>query len=88
VIRTMVHAVSDDFEGLKLACAQGQLPGIDPPISPITSPRDIIPLAIVKGMWVWRATGCVAASSKAESTEAISSRCPRGSGRFGTEIEI
>ena len=45
------------YEGLKLACAQGKLPGID--LADITyyiGRETIIPSEDVAGMWVWRET--------------------------------
>src|SRR5258708_23921921 len=45
------------FEGLKLACEQGKLPGID--LTDITyyiSRETIIPSEDIPGMWVWRET--------------------------------
>src|SRR3954463_4239064 len=77
------------FEGLRLACAQGKLPGID--LTDITyyiGRETIIPSEYVPGMWVWRETVFAFLQRNAERTAAFFG-VPTGQVvEFGTEIEI
>jgi len=76
-------------EGLKLACHQGKLPGID--LTDITyyiGRETIIPSEDVPGMWVWRETLFAFLQRNAERTAAFFG-VPTGQVvEFGTEIEI
>ena len=76
-------------EGLKLACAQGRLPGID--LSDVTyyiGRETIIPSEKIPGMWVWRETLFAFLQRNAERTAAFFG-VPTGQVvEFGTEIEI
>jgi KUP system potassium uptake protein len=76
-------------EGLKLACRQGKLPGID--LSDITyyiGRETIIPREDIPGMWVWRETLFAFLQRNAERTAAFFG-VPTGQVvEFGTEIEI
>jgi KUP system potassium uptake protein len=77
------------FEGLKLACAQGKLPGID--LTDITyyiGRETIIPRADVPGMWLWRETIFAFLQRNAERTAAFFDVPARQVVEFGTEIEI
>jgi KUP system potassium uptake protein len=77
------------FEGLKLACAQGKLPGID--LTDITyyiGRETIIPSEDVPGMWVWRETLFAFLQRNAERSAAFFGVPPRQVVEFGTEIEI
>jgi KUP system potassium uptake protein len=77
------------WEGLKLACAQGKLPGID--LADITyyiGRETIIPSEQVAGMWVWRETVFAFLQRNATRTAAFFG-VPTGQVvEFGTEIEI
>ena len=77
------------WEGLKLACAQGKLPGID--LTDITyyiGRETIIPSEDVPGMWVWRETVFAFLQRNATRTAAFFG-VPAGQVvEFGTEIEI
>jgi KUP system potassium uptake protein len=77
------------WEGLKLACAQGKLPGID--LSDITyyiGRETIIPREDIPGMWVWRETVFAFLQRNATRTAAFFG-VPTGQVvEFGTEIEI
>src|SRR3954463_5758187 len=77
------------WEGLKLACAQGELPGID--LTDITyyiGRETIIPREDIPGMWVWRETVFAFLQRNAERTAAFFG-VPTGQVvEFGTEIEI
>jgi KUP system potassium uptake protein len=77
------------FDGLRLACAQGKLPGID--LSDITyyiGRETIIPSEDIPGMWVWRETVFAFLQRNAERTAAFFG-VPSGQVvEFGTEIEI
>jgi KUP system potassium uptake protein len=76
-------------EGLKLACEQGKLPGID--LSDVTyyiGRETIIPREDIPGMWVWRETVFAFLQRNAERTAAFFG-VPTGQVvEFGTEIEI
>jgi KUP system potassium uptake protein len=75
--------------GLKLACDQGKLPGID--LTDITyyiGRETIIPSEDIPGMWVWRETLFAFLQRNAERTAAFFG-VPTGQVvEFGTEIEI
>jgi KUP system potassium uptake protein len=76
-------------EGLKLACAQGKLPGID--LADITyyiGRETIIPSEEVAGMWVWRETVFAFLQRNAERSAAFFGVPTRQVVEFGTEIEI
>jgi KUP system potassium uptake protein len=76
-------------EGLKLACHQGKLPGID--LTDVTyyiGRETIIPSEDIPGMWVWRETLFAFLQRNAERTAAFFG-VPTGQVvEFGTEIEI
>ena len=76
-------------EGLKLACQQGKLQGID--LSNVTyyvGRETIIPREDVPGMWVWRESIFAFLQRNAERTAAFFD-VPTGQVvEFGTEIEI
>src|ERR1700716_1932476 len=77
------------WEGLKLACNQGKLPGID--LSDITyyiGRETIIPSEEVAGMWVWRETVFAFLQRNAERSAAFFGVPTRQVVEFGTEIEI
>jgi KUP system potassium uptake protein len=77
------------FEGLKLACDQGKLPGID--LTDITyyiGRETIIPREDVPGMWVWRETLFAFLQRNAERSAAFFGVPTRQVVEFGTEIEI
>jgi KUP system potassium uptake protein len=77
------------YEGLKLACRQGKLPGVD--LSDITyyvGRETIIPREDVPGMWVWRETLFAFLQRNAERSAAFFG-VPTGQVvEFGTELEI
>lgn len=77
------------YEGLKLACRQGKLPGID--LSDITyyvGRETIIPREDVPGMWVWRESLFAFLQRNAERSAAFFG-VPTGQViEFGTELEI
>ena len=77
------------YDGLRLACDQGKLPGID--LTDITyyiGRETIIPSEEVAGMWVWRETVFAFLQRNAERTAAFFG-VPTGQVvEFGTEIEI
>jgi KUP system potassium uptake protein len=77
------------FEGLKLACAQGKLPGID--LTDITyyiGRETIIPSQEVAGMALWRETVFAFLQRNAERSAAFFGVPTRQVVEFGTEIEI
>ncbi len=77
------------YEGLKLACRQGKLPGID--LSDITyyvGRETIIPSEDVPGMWVWRESVFAFLQRNAERSAAFFGVPARQVVEFGTEIEI
>jgi KUP system potassium uptake protein len=77
------------FEGLKLACEQGKLPGID--LTDITyyiGRETIIPSEEVAGMWLWRETVFAFLQRNAERSAAFFGVPTRQVVEFGTEIEI
>src|SRR5467141_2986529 len=77
------------FEGLKLACEQGKLPGID--LTDITyyiGRETIIPSEDIPGMWVWRETVFAFLQRNAERSAAFFGVPTRQVVEFGTEIEI
>jgi KUP system potassium uptake protein len=77
------------FDGLKLACDQGKLPGID--LTDITyyiGRETIIPREDVPGMWVWRETLFAFLQRNAERSAAFFGVPTRQVVEFGTEIEI
>jgi KUP system potassium uptake protein len=77
------------YDGLKLACAQGKLPGID--LTDITyyiGRETIIPSEDIPGMWVWRETVFAFLQRNAERSAAFFGVPTRQVVEFGTEIEI
>ena len=76
-------------EGLKFACNQAKLPGID--LADVTyyiGRETIIPSEKIPGMWVWRETLFAFLQRNAERTAAFFG-VPTGQVvEFGTEIEI
>ena len=77
------------FEGLKLACSQGKLPGIDlDDITYYIGRETIIPSEEVAGMWVWRETVFAFLQRNAERSAAFFGVPTRQVVDFGTEIEI
>jgi KUP system potassium uptake protein len=77
------------FEGLKLACRQGKLNGVD--LSDVTyyiGRETIIPREDVPGMWVWRESVFAFLQRNAERTAAFFDVPARQVVEFGTEIEI
>jgi KUP system potassium uptake protein len=77
------------WEGLKLACDQGKLPGID--LTDITyyiGRETIIPREDIPGMWVWRETVFAFLQRNAERSAAFFGVPTRQVVEFGTEIEI
>src|SRR6201986_4315176 len=77
------------WEGLKLACAQGKLPGID--LAEITyyiGRETIIPREDIPGMWVWRETVFAFLQRNAERSAAFFGVPARQVVEFGTEIQI
>lgn len=77
------------YEGLRLVCRQGKLPGID--LTDITyyiGRETIIPKEDVPGMWVWRESVFAFLQRNAERSAAFFG-VPTGQVvEFGTEIEI
>lgn len=77
------------YEGLRVACRQGKLPGID--LTDITyyiGRETIIPKEDVPGMWVWRESVFAFLQCNAERSAAFFG-VPTGQVvEFGTEIEI
>jgi KUP system potassium uptake protein len=77
------------YDGLRLACDQGKLPGID--LTDVTyyiGRETIIPSDQIAGMWVWRETVFAFLQRNAERTAAFFG-VPTGQVvEFGTEIEI
>jgi KUP system potassium uptake protein len=77
------------FDGLRLACEQGKLPGID--LTDITyyiGRETIIPSEDIPGMWMWRETVFAFLQRNAERSAAFFG-VPSGQVvEFGTEIEI
>ena len=77
------------LDGLKLACAQGKLPGIDlDDITYYIGRETIIPREDIPGMWVWRETVFAFLQRNAERTAAFFGVPTRQVVEFGTEIEI
>jgi KUP system potassium uptake protein len=77
------------YDGLRLACAQGKLPGID--LTDITyyiGRETIIPSEDIPGMWVWRETVFAFLQRNAERSAAFFGVPARQVVEFGTEIEI
>ncbi|OJU45103.1 MAG: potassium transporter Kup [Alphaproteobacteria bacterium 65-37] len=77
------------YEGLKLACRQGKLPGID--LSNVTyyiGRETIIPREDVPGMWVWRESLFAFLQRNAERSAAFFGVPTTQVVEFGTEIEI
>jgi KUP system potassium uptake protein len=77
------------YDGLRLACAQGKLPGID--LTDITyyiGRETIIPSEDIPGMWVWRETVFAFLQRNAERSAAFFGVPTRQVVEFGTEIEI
>jgi KUP system potassium uptake protein len=77
------------FEGLKLACEQGKLPGID--LTDITyyiGRETIIPSEDIPGMWLWRESVFAFLQRNAERSAAFFGVPTRQVVEFGTEIEI
>ena len=77
------------YEGLKLACRQGKLPGVDlTDLTYFIGRETIIPREDVAGMWVWRESLFAFLQRNAERTAAFFG-VPSGQVvEFGTEIEI
>jgi KUP system potassium uptake protein len=77
------------YDGLRLACTQGKLPGID--LTDITyyiGRETIIPKEDVPGMWVWRENVFAFLQRNAERSAAFFGVPTRQVVEFGTEIEI
>jgi KUP system potassium uptake protein len=77
------------YEGLRLACEQGKLPGID--LTDITyyiGRETIIPSTDVAGMALWSETVFAFLQRNAERSAAFFGVPPRQVVEFGTEIEI
>src|SRR3979409_1851410 len=77
------------YDGLRLACDQGKLPGID--LTDITyyiGRETIIPSEDIPGMWVWRETLFAFLQRNAERSAAFFGVPTRQVVEFGTEIEI
>lgn len=77
------------YEGLRLACRQGKLPGVD--LTDITyyiGRETIIPKEDVPGMWVWRESVFAFLQRNAERSAAFFGVPTRQVVEFGTEIEI
>jgi KUP system potassium uptake protein len=77
------------YDGLRLACEQGKLPGID--LTDITyyiGRETIIPSEDVAGMALWRETVFAFLQRNAERSAAFFGVPPRQVVEFGTEIEI
>ncbi|WP_441239309.1 potassium transporter Kup [Bradyrhizobium sp. 930_D9_N1_4] len=77
------------YDGLKLACRQGKLPGID--LSDITyyvGRETIIPSEDVPGMWVWREGVFAFLQRNAERSAAFFGVPTKQVVEFGTELEI
>jgi KUP system potassium uptake protein len=77
------------YEGLRLACDQGKLPGID--LADITyyiGRETIIPSEDIPGMWVWRETVFAFLQRNAERSAAFFGVPTRQVVEFGTELEI
>jgi KUP system potassium uptake protein len=93
IIRVILHygfmQYPTIFEGLKLACKQGKLPGIR--LADVTyyiGRETIIPREDVPGMWVWRESLFAFLQRNAERSAAFFG-VPTGQVvEFGTEIEI
>ena len=76
-------------DGLRLACEQGKLSGLD--LSDITyyiGRETIIPSEEVAGMWVWRETLFAFLQRNAERSAAFFGVPTKQVVEFGTEIEI
>jgi KUP system potassium uptake protein len=77
------------YDGLRLACRQGKLPGID--LSDITyyvGRETIIPREDIPGMWVWREGLFAFLQRNAERSAAFFGVPTRQVVEFGTELEI
>jgi KUP system potassium uptake protein len=77
------------YDGLRLACAQGKLPGID--LTDITyyiGRETIIPKEDVPGMWLWRENVFAFLQRNAERSAAFFGVPAKQVVEFGTEIEI
>ncbi|MGL3109465.1 potassium transporter Kup [Bradyrhizobium sp. BR 1432] len=77
------------YEGLKLTCRQGKLPGID--LSDITyyvGRETIIPSEDIPGMWVWREGVFAFLQRNAERSAAFFGVPTKQVVEFGTELEI
>lgn len=77
------------YDGLRLACDQGKLPGID--LTDVTyyiGRETIIPSDQIAGMWVWRETVFAFLQRNAERTAAFFGAPTGQVVEFGTEIEI
>jgi KUP system potassium uptake protein len=77
------------YDGLRLACAQGKLPGID--LTDVTyyiGRETIIPSDQVAGMWVWRESVFAFLQRNAERSAAFFGLPTGQVVEFGTEIEI
>ncbi|MFB9264551.1 potassium transporter Kup [Bradyrhizobium erythrophlei] len=93
IIRVILHygfmQYPTVYEGLKLACRQGKLPGVR--LADVTyyiGRETIIPREDIPGMWVWRESLFAFLQRNAERTAAFFG-VPTGQVvEFGTEIEI
>ncbi|MBS0528226.1 MAG: KUP/HAK/KT family potassium transporter [Proteobacteria bacterium] len=77
------------YDGLRLACTQGKLPGID--LTDITyyiGRETIIPKEDIPGMWVWRENVFAFLQRNAERSAAFFGVPTKQVVEFGTEIEI
>ena len=77
------------YEGLRLACRQGKLPGID--LSDVTyyaGRETIIPSEDVPGMWIWRESLFAFLQHNAQHSAAFFGVPTRQVVEFGTELEI
>ncbi|RXH32630.1 potassium transporter Kup [Bradyrhizobium zhanjiangense] len=77
------------YQGLKLTCRQGKLPGID--LSDITyyvGRETIIPSEDIPGMWVWREGVFAFLQRNAERSAAFFGVPTKQVVEFGTELEI
>ena len=93
IIRVILHygfmQYPTVYEGLKLACRQGKLPGVR--LTDVTyyiGRETIIPREDIPGMWVWRESLFAFLQRNAERSAAFFG-VPTGQVvEFGTEIEI
>ncbi len=77
------------YEGLKHACSQGKLPGVDlADLTYYVGRETIIPREDVPGMWVWRETLFAFLQRNAERSAAFFGVPTKQVVEFGTELEI